>query len=251
MANFVLVHGAWHGGWCWQRVVPLLTHAGHRVHTVTLTGVGDRAHLLSRDIGLQTHIEDVLQTIACEELSEVILVGHSYAGMLITAVADRLPDTVKYLVYVDAALPNPGESWSSAHAAATREARIKAIAHDALHSLPPPDPSIYGLAEDDYEWVKRRQTPQPGATYEATLDFDMQRVGAIPHTYVSCISPALATIDAMRHRAADPSFWGGAWLLNARMEELATGHDPMISAPADLAHILLDCAERISEDGHV
>jgi pimeloyl-ACP methyl ester carboxylesterase len=248
MANYLLVHGAWHGGWCWRRVAQPLTHAGHRAHAVTLTGLGDRAHLMSRDITLETHIKDVVDTIVCEELTNLILVGHSYAGMLITAVADRLPELVKYLVYVDAVIPKPGESWSSTHAPATREARIKAIEHDPQHSLPPPDPSVYGLAEDDYRWAQRRQTPHPGATYEATLDFDAQRVGAIPHTFVNCVAPALATIDPMRHRAADPTLWGGAWLLNARMEELQTGHDPMISAPEDLTDILLDCAERIGAD---
>jgi pimeloyl-ACP methyl ester carboxylesterase len=165
MANFVLIHGAWHGGWCWRRVAQGLMNDGHRVHAVTLTGLGDRAHLMSRDITLETHIKDVVDTIVCEELTDLIVVGHSYAGMLITAVADRLPELVKYLVYVDAVIPKPGESWSSTHAQATREARIKAIEHDPMHSLPPPDPSVYGLAEDDYRWAQRRQTPHPGATY--------------------------------------------------------------------------------------
>jgi pimeloyl-ACP methyl ester carboxylesterase len=242
MANFVLVHGAWHGGWCWQRVLGPLAHAGHRVYAPTLTGLGERAHLLTAQIDLQTHVQDVQQLMECEELQDVILVGHSYAGMIITALADRMSERMKHLVYVDAVVPQPGESWSSTHASATREARVQAIDRDPLRRLPPPDPAIFGLTEDDYEWVRRRQTPQPGGTYEAALVFDVQRVGAIAHTFVSCTSPALATIDASRQRVVDPQFWQGHWLLGARVVDLATGHDPMITQPHELVQVLLGCA---------
>ena len=108
MANFVLVHGAWHGGWCWQRVTAPLQAQGHRVHAVTLTGLGERAHLLSPAINLDTHINDVINLIEAEELHEVILAVHSYAGMIGTAVADRMNDRIKHLVYVDAVVPKPG-----------------------------------------------------------------------------------------------------------------------------------------------
>src|SRR5947209_5724227 len=105
MATFVLVHGSWHGAWCWKRVLPLLRGAGHDVHAVTLTGVGERAHLLSADIRLDTHITDVVNLIDCEELADVILVGHSYGGIVITGVADRLqrrsPGLLQQLVYID------------------------------------------------------------------------------------------------------------------------------------------------------
>src|SRR5258706_16376437 len=106
MAAFVLVHGAWHGAWCWSRVLPALRVAGHSAHAVTLTGVGARAHLLSRDITLATHISDVTNLITCEELDAVVLVGHSYGGLVITGAADRLlaqrPGLFKHLVYIDA-----------------------------------------------------------------------------------------------------------------------------------------------------
>ena len=109
MAHFVLVHGAWHGAWCWRDVVQGLTQAGHRVHAVTLTGVGERAHLLNADITLQTHIEDVVQAIECEELDEVVLVVHSYAGMIGTGVADRMAPRLRHLVYLDAVVPSPAK----------------------------------------------------------------------------------------------------------------------------------------------
>ncbi|HUR88077.1 MAG TPA: alpha/beta fold hydrolase [Ramlibacter sp.] len=238
MANFVLVHGAWHGAWCWRGVVPLLTRAGHRAHAVTLTGVGERAHLMSPAITLETFISDVTQAIHVEEMDRVVLVVHSFAGMIGTAIADRMPQRLAHLVYVDAVVPQPGESWSSTHVPATREARIAASEASRDYSFPPPDPSAYGLAGAEYEWVKRRQVPHPGHTYTAPLQFDAARVASIERTFVDCTRPPLATIDVSRRRVRDPAFWGAPW----RVVELATGHDPMVSAPADLAPILLGCA---------
>lgn len=242
MANFVLVHGAWHGGWCWQRVTSALQQQGHRVHAVTLTGLGERAHLLAPAITLDTHIDDVISAIEVEELHDVILAVHSYAGMIGTAVADRLGKHLKHLVYVDAVVPKPGESWSSTQSAATQQQRLSAAQASTRFSFPPPDPKVFGLHDADHAWVRRRQTPHPGNTYQAPLDFDVHRVAAIPRTFVNCTQPALATIDPSRLRVKDPKFWDGAWLPNAKLVELKTGHDPMISDPAGLTRILLDCA---------
>jgi pimeloyl-ACP methyl ester carboxylesterase len=244
MAEFVLVHGAWHGGWCWRKVVQALAGEGHRVHAVTLTGVGERAHLLTSAITLETHIADVAATIEAEELDQVVLAVHSYAGMLGTAIADRLGGRLRHLVYVDAVVPRPGESWSSTHASAVREARLAGAAASADYSLAAPDPNNYGLQGDDYEWVRRRLTAHPGHTYTAPLAFDPARVAAVPRTFVSCTRPPLPTIDAIRPRMADPGFWGGAWRggAGAQVVELATGHDPMVTLPAELAGILRGCA---------
>ena len=241
MANFVLVHGAWHGGWCWQRVTNALQQQGHRVHAVTLTGLGERAHLLSPAITLDTHIDDVIHLIEAEELPDVVLAVHSYAGMIGTAVADRLGRRIRHLVYVDAVLPKPGESWSSTQSAATQQQRLAGAQASRLFSFAPPDPAVFGLQGEDCEWLQRRLTPHPGNTYQAPLQFDMQRVAAVPRTYVSCIEPALPTIDPSRLRARDPLFWDGAWLPNAKFVELCTGHDPMVSEPAALVRILLMC----------
>ncbi|MDP3166102.1 MAG: alpha/beta fold hydrolase [Hydrogenophaga sp.] len=242
MANFVLVHGAWHGGWCWQRVTLALQQQGHRVHALTLTGLGERAHLLSPAITLDTHIDDVISAIEVEELHDVILAVHSYAGMIGTAVADRLGKHLKHLVYVDAVVPKPGESWSSTQSAATQQQRLSAAQATTRFSFPPPDPEVFGLKDADHAWVKRRQTPHPGNTYQAPLDFDVKRVAAVPRTFVNCTQPALATIEPSRLRVKDAKFWDGAWLPNSNIVELQTGHDPMISEPAALTKILLDCA---------
>jgi pimeloyl-ACP methyl ester carboxylesterase len=237
MADFVLVHGAWHGAWCWRDVNRLLAEAGHRAHAVTLTGLGERIHLMSPAITLETFIADVVNAIEAEEMERPVLAVHSFAGMIGTAIADRMPQRLAHLVYVDAVVPLPAESWSSTHAPATREARIAAAEASHDYGFPPPDPSVYGLAGDQHEWVKRRQVPHPGHTYTAALQFDPQRVASVPRTFVDCTSPPLATIDPSRRRVRDPGFWGAPW----RIAPIATGHDPMVSAPEELARVLLGC----------
>ena len=229
MADFVLVHGAWHGAWCWSRVLPPLWAAGHRAFAVTLTGLGERAHLLSKSITLDTHIADVAQLIEAEELLDAVLVGHSYGGMVITGVADRLSARLHHLVYLDAVVPLPGESWSSGHSLETQATRRQAIAETGV--LAPPDPAVFGLTGTDRAWVARRQTPQPGRVYDAALNFDAARLAALPRTFIDCNSPALATIALMRARVRAEPGWS--------LAEIATGHDAMVSAPQALVDILL------------
>jgi pimeloyl-ACP methyl ester carboxylesterase len=229
MSDFVLVHGAWHGAWCWKRIVAPLWAAGHRAFCVTLTGSGERAHLLSPSITLDTHIADVINVIDAEELLDPILVGHSYAGLIITGVANRLGGRLQHLVYVDAVVPRPGDCWSTDHAADTQIARRQAIvAHGAL---PPPDPTLYGLAGDDRAWVARRLTPFPGSVYDIPLDFDAAKVAALPRTFIDCTSPALPTIAAPRLRVRAEPGW--------QVVDIPTGHDAMVSAPQRLLDALL------------
>jgi pimeloyl-ACP methyl ester carboxylesterase len=237
MTAFVLVHGAWHGGWCWRRVLPALRSAGHPAHAVTLTGCGERAHLIAAGIRLATHIDDVLAVVACEELTDVVLVGHSYAGIVITGVADRLlrdaSGTLAKLVYLDAVTPHAGESWSSQHAPETVAARVAAARAAGGVALPPPDAEVFGLTGADRDWVNRRLTPQPFGVYQDPLDFSPGRVASVPRTFIDCTRPALPTIAVMRERVRREPGW--------RVVELATGHDPMVSAPDELARVLLSC----------
>ena len=201
--TFVLVHGAWHGAWCWRRVLPLLRAAGAEAHAVTLTGVGERAHLLTPAVDLHTHIQDVIGLIEAEELQRVVLVGHSYAGMVITGVADRLqashPGLLSHLVYLDAALPYPGDSWSSHHSEETKLARIAASQSSGGLSFPPPDASLFGLSGAERDWVNRRQTPQPFNLYQQPLPFDAERVAAVPRTFIDCTTPALPMTMASQY----------------------------------------------------
>lgn len=232
MADFVLVHGAWHGAWCWKRVIAPLWAAGHRVFAVTLTGVGDRAHLLNRHVTLDTHIADVAKVFETEELLDAVLVGHSYGGMVITGVADRIPARLRHLVYLDAMVPHPGESWSASHSPDTRAARCKAIAEQG--SLPAPDPAAFGLEGDDRAWVARRQTPHPGGCYDTPLHFDAEALASLPRTFIDCNAPALPTVAVARQRVRAEPGWN--------VIEIATGHDAMISAPEPLLAALLALA---------
>ncbi len=237
MADFLLVHGAWHGGWCWRRLVPLLAAAGHRVHAPTLTGVGERRHLLDATVGLATHVEDIVAALEAEEMNAPILVGHSYAGMVITGVAERLTArgvAIGRLVYLDAAVPLAGESWSSRHPPEVVASRIAAAAPSGGLTLPPPDPAVFGLSGADRDWVARRQTPHPFSPYRTPLDFDTARWRALPRTFIDCNDPPLATIDASRTRVREQGDWD--------VQVLKTGHDPMISDPEGLARILLALA---------
>lgn len=238
MSALVLIHGAWHGAWCWRRVLPGLRAAGHGAHAVTLTGVGERAHLLRPDLRLRDHIADVLGLIDAEELGDdLVLVGHSYGGLVMTGVADALLARglkPRHLVYVDAVTPHPGESWSSQHAPETVRARLEAAAQRPDGAMPPPDAAVFGLDGADRDWVNRRQTPQPAGVYQDRLDFDAARIATLPRTFIDCTAPALPTIAVMRERVRREPGW--------QVLELATGHDPMISAPEALVKLLLDCA---------
>jgi pimeloyl-ACP methyl ester carboxylesterase len=197
---------------------------------------------LSPGIRLDTHIADVVNTIACEELTNVVLVGHSYAGIVITGVADRVqrasPGVLRHLVYIDASAPHPGEMWSSTHRPEVVAARIDAVAKGDGMSLPPPDASVFGLEGADRDWVARRMTPQPFGPYRDPLQFDRTRVEALPRTFVDCTEPAFANIDVTRQRVRTEPGWN--------VVELKTGHDAMVSAPQALANALLGCARNSS-----
>ena len=198
------------GGWC-----DALHAQGHRAFAPTLTGVGERAHLMSPLITLETHIADVASLIEAEELQDVVLAVHSYAGMIGTAIADRMPQRLKHLVYVDAVVPKPGESWSSTHASATREARLAAAQARHDYSFPAPDPA--GVRPGP-----PRTTPGCSAarrptrhTYQAALQFDPKRVaGRAAHLH------RLRAAGAGHHRF-DPPARAGCELLGRRLDRRA------------------------------
>ncbi len=209
-----------------------LWQAGHRAFAVTLTGVGERAHQLAPGIRLATHIQDVTAVIDAEERHNCVLVGHSYAGMVVTGVADRMPERIGRLVYLDAVVPESGESWSSSHPDTVKAQRRQAIAERG--TIPPADPAQFGLAGEDAAWVQRRHTPQPGGVYDDVLQFDADRLARIPGCFIDCTSPALPTIAESRRRARSRPGW--------QVVEIATGHDAMVSAPQPLLRHLLALA---------
>jgi pimeloyl-ACP methyl ester carboxylesterase len=236
--TIVLVHGAWGGAWIWRRVLAPLRAAGHEVHAVTLTGDGERAHLRTPAITLRTHIDDVLGLVQSEELSRVVLVGHSYGGMCITGAADALlaqgGGLLQGLVYVDAQVPLPGESWSSLHSAQTAaEREAQALAHGG--ALPPPDPEAFGVGGADRDWLLRRQVPHPFGPYRDRLDYDAARLASVPRHYLACVAPSLATVLPHHARVRAMPGW--------QMQTMATGHCPMVTAPQEtVAWLLQACA---------
>jgi pimeloyl-ACP methyl ester carboxylesterase len=229
----VLVHGAWHGGWCWHRVADRLRGAGHRVFAPTLTGVGERRHLLSAAVDLETHIEDVLGVLEAEELEQVVLVGHSYAGLVISGVAARAPRRLRQLVYLDALLVEDGGSWAEAFPPEVSEARRKsATMTNGVKTIPPPDPAIYGFADPaDTEWVRRRMTPHPYAPFEQKARWNGPLGNGLPRLYIDCTQPVLAALATIKGRYRGKPDWP--------FVEMKTGHDAMLSAPEELAQILL------------
>ncbi|MGF3022799.1 alpha/beta fold hydrolase [Methylobacterium aquaticum] len=230
----VLVHGAWHGGWCWVRVADILRGQGHRVFTPTCTGLGERAHLLSDTITLDTFVRDVAGVIAAEELTEVVLVGHSFGGLAISGVAEAMPERLRHLVYLDALIVQPGRAPFDGLPPEVVAARRRAAAESSGGlSLPPPPAAAFGVLDPaDAAWVERRLTPHPLSTYESPLPIQRPVGNGLPRTYVDCTTPSYATLDGVKDWVRREPGWG--W------RDLATGHDAMVSAPGPLARLLVE-----------
>jgi pimeloyl-ACP methyl ester carboxylesterase len=238
----VLVHGAWHGGWCWGKVRPLLEAAGFRVFTPTLTGLGERAHLRHPAPGLRTHIEDVIGLIRAEELEDVVLVGHSYAGMVVTGVADGLRERIRHLVYLDAAVPGDGDSFASHIPGISdqdvdrRISAFKAMASDGAW-LPPPSPDVVGVADpEDVAWLTRRLTPHPLPTWLDPMPLPNAGHAGIRKTYVLATKPLTSVMGYPLH--AKVAGQGGEWSLR----EIECGHDTMVVEAARTAELIIEAA---------
>ena len=165
MATFVLVHGAWRGGWCYRGVARCLRQAGHEVFTPTLTGLGERAHLGALSISLSTHVEDIVSAIVCEEIDNVVLCGHSYGGMVVTGVAGRLPGKIRALVYLDAFVPESGKALWDYISEAEKSYFVSSAAGGGLTA---PIPAA-AFACTDPAWVDRRCGPHPIACFLEAL----------------------------------------------------------------------------------
>ena len=234
MATYVLVHGGGHGGWCYQKVTPLLRAAGHVVYTPTMTGVGERSHLVGTDVDLDLHIRDITAVLHYEDLRDVVLVGHSYGGMVITGVADRAPDRVGRLVYLDAANPVNGQSLVDVAGPIIEAVRPGGRIVDGVELvlLPSPDAGrLYGVSDaDDLAWMAERLTGHPWQCFEQKLELRSEAaLWAIPQYHIVCTS-TLATRDAdlMGEARADGRLW-----------DIDAGHDLMITEPEAVADALL------------
>lgn len=231
MSTFVLVHGAWHGGWCWDRVAPLLRDAGHRVHAPTLTGLSERAHLLSPQVGLETHAEDVIRLIDILGLRDVVLVGHSYAGQVVTAVADRRSAAVAQRIHLDAFVGTDGEAARDLLPETVARHWADSAAGTGFGWLVPVRPlSKLGVTDQrDLDWLTPRLTPHPWRTYTDPLRLT-GAVDEVPGAFIECV-------DWMR------VFQGQADRARQRgwpVRELNTGHEAMVTAPKALAEALAE-----------
>lgn len=230
----VLVHGAWHGGWCWQRVLPALTAAGHAVFTPTLTGLGERQHLARPDIDLELHALDLEAMFEMEDLRHVVLVGHSYAGFLVSLLAERLPARLSRLVYLDAFVPADGKSVLDYIEPAERRAALRAGARASGYAAPLPLAAFGVTRPADVAWAQPRLTPQPLATMTQPVRLARPAGHGLPRDYIACTRPESGSFGQFAARLRQDPAW--------RVHELPTGHDAMITDPPALSRLLLDLA---------
>ena len=232
MSTFVLVHGAWHGGWCWKRVRAALQGEGHQVFTPTLTGVSDRSHLLSRDVNLDTHIQDVVNLIRWEELTDIVLCGHSYGGCVVSGVADRVPEHIRTLVYLDAFVLEDGESQiQHLTEALSRQFQEGVKSGGDGWKVPPVPAAAFNVNVVDRAWVDRQCTVQPIATMEQPLH----------------LTGGIEQIEDVRYVLATdwpgspfPPFYEKAEAKGWDTRTIPCGHDAMLDLPRELTAMLVE-----------
>lgn len=243
MTDFVLVHGAFHGGWCWEAVAALLTAKGHRVYAPTLAGCAERSSESHGVITLRTHVDAIVDIIEADDLHDVVLVGHSLGGMVVTAVADRVLDRISSLVYIDAFVPESGQAARDLIPAAMHSAALSAVhLKGGGVSLPVifPAAKFVQFAEDAANDFLSRLTSQPFMTFSEPIY--LQHAPVARRTYVYCSAVPFGLFDGYAAAAqADPS-----WTFH----DLPTAHDAMIEAPEALTSILTAARNHVAIDQH-
>jgi pimeloyl-ACP methyl ester carboxylesterase len=230
-ATFVLVHGAWSGGWCYARVADHLRARGHKVFTPTLTGQGERSHLFTGTVNLSTHIADILAVFRYEGLRHVVLAGHSYGGMVITGVADRIPELVSALVYLDAFLPEDGQSLFDINIAKNTQTFIANAGNIGGLAVPAPPAAFFNVNANDAARVDALATPFPLACFTERLKLAGAHRSIGKHVYVhGTVLPRKSPFKPFYERTkADP-----AWVTH----ELVCGHAVMLDMPDRVTEIL-------------
>lgn len=231
--SFVLVHGAWHGGWCWREVAGQLRNREFDVHTPTMTGLGERQHLGRADTGLMVHATDIAALIEAEELTNVVLVLHSYAGLPGSYASARLPERIRRVVYLDSLLPVPGTSVIGQMPADQRTA-VETSLVDGFR-LPPFPVEALDVPRDSfqYPWVARRLTAMPVAPFTDVQPPLPPAYDGLAKTYITCTANTLdGPKDGLRRARA----------MGLNVLELASGHDAMVTAPTETADLLASLA---------
>lgn len=235
MAHYVLVHGAMHGAWAWRHVEPLLRNAGHEVTAIALTGQGERAHLLTPEVGIRTHVQDVVATVEFSDLTEVVLVLHSYAGILAGPVAQRLQGRMRAIVAAGAFLVEPGQSLLDVEPPATAQ-RYRDIATSQGDGWRIPASSAFldqwGIFDPTLrEYVGPRLTDFPYRCAVEPVEFDPLPLRDLPRLYIEHTDPPLASLSGSIALARQ---------LGWRHQRLPTGHDLMLTDPSGTARALLE-----------
>ncbi|WP_212005231.1 alpha/beta hydrolase family protein [Chitinophaga sp. HK235] len=229
---FVLVHGAWHGGWCWQQVSAKLREAGNIVYTPSLSGLAEHQYQPHDNIDLNTHINDIVQLITMEDLHDVVLVGHSYGGVVITGVADRIPERLSKLIYLDAVIAENGESALSVQPDTVRKNFIEQAAQYQMRSIPILPAGFFGVSNPkDEKWVNDRLTLQPYKTFAQPLVLQHSFGNHLPLSYIACTNPQIKGLRKFAEKTRQSPSW--------KYYELETGHDAMITVPKELAAMLM------------
>ena len=227
-ATFLVCHGAWSAGWAWKKMHPLMAAAGHRLVTPTYTGLGEREHLANPSIDLETHIEDILNVIRYEDLRDIVLVGHSYGGMVATGVADRARDRIAQVIYVDAFVPGDGQSVQDLNEPA--RARMRELAKSGDGWRVPPNPAPPDTSAADLAWVNERRIDMPIKCLEMPLTLRGGEL-TLPRSYIYAtrITPA-DTFGPFAKRAKSEPGW--------RYYEIDASHSPHVTAPEKLMALL-------------
>jgi pimeloyl-ACP methyl ester carboxylesterase len=229
--TFVLVHGAWHGGWCWRRVSDLLEKRGHKVFAPTMTGLGERSHLLDAKLNLATHIADIVNVIKWEELKDIVLVGHSYGGLIISGVVESVGDKIGSIVFLDAFVPDNGDALAAKASEPVREQIATAVQNGEIAMKPVPA-AVFRVNEKDRAWVDGKCTPHPLATLTDKISLTGARERVAKKAYIRAKGYPSVPFDAAQERLKRDSAW--------RVTELPCGHDAMVDLPDQLVEILLE-----------
>ncbi|WP_233852966.1 alpha/beta fold hydrolase [Paraburkholderia sp. HD33-4] len=233
--TYVLVHGAYHGGWCWKEVAAHLRSKGHTVYSPTLTGLGERSHLIETRPTLDIMIKDVEQVLVYEELNDVILVGHSFAGTIVSALADRMPERLRHLVYLDAQVLMSGQAPADTAPPEIIERYLERAreCNSTGIGVPPPPPENFGIVDADMlERARRLVTAHPFGAYFNKLVLHHPLGNGIRATYIACTKPLHPNTAHSREVARAQRGW--TYL------EIETGHDAMLTWPDELARMLDD-----------
>jgi pimeloyl-ACP methyl ester carboxylesterase len=232
--TIVLIHGSCHGGWCWNKLIPFLKKNDSQIYTPTLTGLGERSHLLFENINLSTHIKDIIQVVEYQNLYDIVLIGHSYGGMVVGGIAERIPDRIKTVIFLDAYIPQDGKSAFDLIPGLKEIYKQRSLKEKGKEWLVLSyTPEEFGVTDpDDIAWIKSRLCPMPFHTHDEPLTIQNIKFKKIPKFYITFTDFGESMFKSIGSEKATSESWN--------YFELRRGHDAMITAPEELSKLLID-----------